>query len=112
MHPYILRHSGPSDDHIRGHRSLDEIRRRGRWAVESSAKRYTKADRTLAQMQQWSAESKKYMREAEGLIGDVLLRRRFAVPFSPPAKWGAISQRCPQVLRPSFSSRFFRAQGT
>ncbi len=80
--PYTLRHSGLSDDHLLGLRSLDEIRKRGRWAVESSARRYTKAARNLSQMVDWSDVARAYTMTAEKHLGDVLLRRRAAVVFS------------------------------
>ncbi len=103
VHPYTLRHSGPSDDHIRGHRALDEIRKRGRWAVESSAKRYTKAAGTLAQMVGWSAASRAYVKLAKQNIGDVLLRRR-----TPTCFQASRSERCgalDRARRPDFVVR-------
>ncbi len=72
-HPYVLRHSGPSDDHLTGTRTLDEIKKRGRWAADSSVRRYTKGARTLSQMQTWPAAVKEYMRRAHQDIGNVLL---------------------------------------
>ena len=40
--PHDLRHSGAARDALAGRRSLEEIRRRGRWAALSSVGRYTK----------------------------------------------------------------------
>ena len=37
---YQARHSGPSIDRARGIRSLQKIKRRGRWSAESSVQRY------------------------------------------------------------------------
>ena len=41
--PHTLRHSGPSADVASGRRSLEEIRRRGRWLQMKSVQRYSKA---------------------------------------------------------------------
>ena len=40
--PHRLRHSGPSHDVLHGRRTLEEIRRRGRWVSQKSVQRYTK----------------------------------------------------------------------
>ena len=40
---YVLRHTGPSHDHLSKRRSLPEIKRRGRWANDRSVRRYEKA---------------------------------------------------------------------
>ena len=37
---YQLRHSGPSHDRLHNHRPLLEVKRRGRWAADSSIRRY------------------------------------------------------------------------
>ncbi len=42
---YSCRHGGPSADRADGSRSLPEIQRRGRWAADSSVKRYEQAGR-------------------------------------------------------------------
>ena len=41
--PYRLRHGGPSHDVAQGLRSLVDIKKRGRWAADSSVKRYEKS---------------------------------------------------------------------
>jgi len=41
--PHSLRHSGPARDVLNNTRSLEEIRRRGRWASLKSVQRYTKS---------------------------------------------------------------------
>ncbi|CAK0871674.1 unnamed protein product, partial [Prorocentrum cordatum] len=38
--PYQLRHGGPSHDRLKRYRSMDEIKRRGRWASDYTMKRY------------------------------------------------------------------------
>ena len=40
--PHTLRHSGPSRDAASGARTLEEIRRRGRWSQLKSVQRYSK----------------------------------------------------------------------
>ena len=40
--PHNIRHSQPSTDAASGRRTLEEIRRRGRWSALSSVQRYTK----------------------------------------------------------------------
>ena len=37
-----LRHTGPANDTLRGTKSLEQIRRRGRWASLKSVERYSK----------------------------------------------------------------------
>ena len=46
--PHRLRHSRPSQDAISGARSLEEIRRRGRWASVKSVQRYSEAHSLVA----------------------------------------------------------------
>ena len=40
--PHDLRHAGASRDVEGSHRSLEEVRRRGRWRAAASVQRYTK----------------------------------------------------------------------
>ena len=40
--PHSLRHSGPSEDATTGRRSMEDIRRRGRWLQAKSVQRYAK----------------------------------------------------------------------
>eukprot|EP00973_Karenia_brevis_P059127 8231961-Karenia_brevis.AAC.1 len=47
---YSLRHGGASEDLLRRRRSLQEVRRRGRWMSDSSLKRYAKETRLLAEL--------------------------------------------------------------
>eukprot|EP00973_Karenia_brevis_P068349 9507587-Karenia_brevis.AAC.1 len=55
LHPppclYQLRHSGASRDFQAGHRTLKEIKRRGRWKTDSSVRRYEKGGRITDQLQ-------------------------------------------------------------
>ena len=47
---YQLRHTGASRDLMGGHRSLKEVKRRGRWFSDKSVQRYTKGGRLPEQM--------------------------------------------------------------
>ena len=40
--PHSLRHTGPSEDATTGRRTLEDIRRRGRWTQPKSVQRYSK----------------------------------------------------------------------
>ena len=50
-HLYSLRHGGASEDRLRNHRALNEVKFRGRWASDQSVKRYTKATHLQSVMQ-------------------------------------------------------------
>jgi hypothetical protein len=45
---YSLRHSGPTIDVLNHRRTLDQVKRRGGWAADSSVRRYEKASKALA----------------------------------------------------------------
>ena len=47
---YSLRHGGASDDLLTLRRDLAAVKKRGRWASDSSLKRYTKEIRLLAEL--------------------------------------------------------------
>ncbi|CAK0857511.1 unnamed protein product [Prorocentrum cordatum] len=51
LHPCMMRHGGASDDALRQTRSLEEIKRRGRWAADTSVKRYEKHARVLKSLE-------------------------------------------------------------
>ena len=48
--PYILRHAGPSHDWLTKARSLDGIKRRGRWISDMSVRRYEKSSRVMRRL--------------------------------------------------------------
>ena len=48
--PYILRHAGPSHDWLTKARSLDAIKRRGRWVSDMSVRRYEKSSRVMRRL--------------------------------------------------------------
>ena len=49
--PYMLRHSGPSWDRLKGRRTLAEIQKRGLWASHRSVSRYEQAARIASEYQ-------------------------------------------------------------
>lgn len=48
-----LRHSGSGEDLVRGHCSLEQVRKRGRWRALESIQRYTKTS-TLTKFKAWA----------------------------------------------------------
>ena len=79
---YVLRHTGASDDRLRRNRSLPEIKRRGRWASETSVKRYEKSARTMAVIEHWPPRLLQHLRLCENLLSPVLLGKKAAI--QPP----------------------------
>ena len=74
QHLHTLRHSGPSDDYLRHVRDLACIKRRGRWMMDASVKRYEKAARSLAQTVKWTAAQSRHYAECERKLVVVLFR--------------------------------------
>ena len=72
--PYYLRHTGPSDDYLWKRRSLDEIQRRGRWAAESSVRRYEKSSRVTSRLNQLPASTLEFLRLADVRLQHALSR--------------------------------------
>ena len=66
--PYQLRHSGASSDRSSGLRSLDEIRKRGRWRSIASVDRYEKGGRVAEQLNRLAPGTQQYLKQClEGL---------------------------------------------
>ena len=78
LYPYGLRHSGPSEDRARSVRTLEEIRKRGRWASAKSVQRYEKAARLAATYETYSAEFKVFSETCDRVIADVVLGKQSA----------------------------------
>ena len=57
-HPYMLRHGGPSHDRALGLRTIQEVKKRGRWAADSSVRRYEKAGRLTTMLTKIQPELK------------------------------------------------------
>ena len=47
---YALRHGGASEDLLSHQRSISDVKARGRWASDSSLRRYSKATRLLSEL--------------------------------------------------------------
>ena len=58
--PYQNRHGGASRDHLGGLRTVFEIRRRGRWASDSSARVYDKPGRLQQITSQYEGRYRKF----------------------------------------------------
>ena len=72
---YQLRHSGPSADFAGGRRSLDSIKRRGRWPTDASVRRYEKGGRVTDQLGRLKPLVRGYAVASAKLLPAVLLRR-------------------------------------
>ena len=62
---YLLRHTGPSHDHLNQLRPLAEIKRRGRWCSDRSVKRYEKAGLVTGRLASVAPAVLQRMRECE-----------------------------------------------
>lgn len=70
--PYMFRHSGASHDRSAGLRSLNEVRKRGRWATEQSVRRYEKGGRLAQQFASLPPEVQNRAARAEANIMAIL----------------------------------------
>jgi hypothetical protein len=70
--PYLLRHSGPSEDYLSGTRSLLDIQRRGRWKSVHSVRRYEKSARVSSRLDLLTKEQLSFMKQAVDNIEQVL----------------------------------------
>ena len=80
MTPYQMRHSGPSIDRSRNHRSLLEVQKRGRWRSYKSVARYEKSARLGANFQRLPVQLQYHCLVCERQLGEVLLGRAEAWP--------------------------------
>ena len=71
---YLLRHTGPSHDHLNRLRPLAEIKRRGRWGSDRSVKRYEEAALVTGMLASIPAPVVKRMRECEAEVPGMLRR--------------------------------------
>jgi hypothetical protein len=70
--PYLLRHSGPSEDYLSGTRSLLDIQRRGRWKSVHSVRRYEKSARVSSRLDLLTKQQLSFMKQAVDSIKQVL----------------------------------------
>ncbi len=80
---YVLRHTGPSRDHLSGARPLPAIQRRGRWALESSVRRYEKSSRVTSRLKDLPEELLAFAHRCDRHLGSIL-GGSVAVPQLPP----------------------------
>ena len=80
--PYQGRHSGASLDRSSGLRTLEAVRKRGRWASSKSVQRYEQAGLLNETWQCLDATTQAHCEATLRLLPDVLLRR--ARPLEPP----------------------------
>ena len=83
--PYQMRHSGPSIDRVKGRRSLDECRKRGRWQSWRSLVRYEKAARLGHAWNMLSATVRSRLLVCERSLEALLLK----LPSAPVMTWAA-----------------------
>ena len=82
--PHMLRHGGPSFDSYTNRRSLEDIRRRGRWSQIKSVQRYAKAHALTLHYSRLPAELK--MRGRQLMID---LHHRIRDEISNKHPWSA-----------------------
>jgi hypothetical protein len=77
--PYLLRHSGPSEDYLSGTRSLLDIQRRGRWKSAHSVRRYEKSARVTSRLDLLTKPQLLFMKMAVDSIQPVLASDKVAL---------------------------------
>ena len=82
--PFQLRHAGPSDDRAQGLRSLESIRKGGRWRQFKSVMRYEQASRTAAELQELCMPRQRHIMSCVEQLKGILLRGQ-PVPNLPYA---------------------------
>ena len=80
---YGLRHGGASEDMIQRHRTVPEIKLRGRWASDASLRRYMKVTRLLSELGKVPALVLAYGAQVSGHLAAILEGR---VPCPPPPR--------------------------
>ena len=70
--PYSGRHAGPSGDRARNLRSLEEIRKRGRWGSGRTVQRYEQRARLAEQLNRLDLQTRNRAIECERRIEAVL----------------------------------------
>ena len=69
--PYQARHSGASLDAAGAYRTRRELKQQGRWASDSSVRRYEKRARLTAGYNTLPAATRAYLDRCEALLGDL-----------------------------------------
>eukprot|EP00973_Karenia_brevis_P057612 8014226-Karenia_brevis.AAC.1 len=76
---YVLRHTGTSADWLAQRRSLQEIKKRGRWVADSSVRRYEKGAKTMMLAHKLSNPLQTHLNRCEMMLPQVMLGH--AVPL-------------------------------
>jgi len=71
--PHVFRHSGASNDMAQGRRTLESIRKRGRWASPKSVVRYERGALILQQLKKLTEQQKKRAEENSEALPSRLL---------------------------------------
>ncbi len=78
---YGLRHGGASEDLLRRQRSISDVKARGRWASDSSLRRYSKATRLLSELTRVRPDVLAYGEQIQRLLPRLFLGN---LPVPPP----------------------------
>ncbi len=78
---YRLRHGGASEDLLSRQKSISDVKARGRWASDSSLRRYSKATRLLSELTEVHPDVVAYGERIMGLLPRLFLE---APPVPPP----------------------------
>ena len=81
--PYQARHSGASHDRLVRCRSLEEVRKRGRWLSFRSVGRYEKAAMVAKTWASYKEPTKEWLRAREAQIVDIVYGRCTDFPAPP-----------------------------
>ena len=82
---YSLRHAGASEDLLGKRRTVEEVKKRGRWVADSSLKRYGKETRLQTELNKVDPAIVNFGRQVHDNIEAVLLREvQVRAPQLPP----------------------------
>ena len=76
-----LRHGGASEDLLSRQRSISDVKARGRWASDSSLRRYSKATRLLSELTKVRPDVLAYGERIQRLLPQLFLEN---LPVPPP----------------------------
>ena len=93
--PHTLRHSGPSRDAFENRRTLEDIRRRGRWSQIKSIQRYSKRHELVVHKSRLTPTAKKQ--------GEELIANPTSI-FGGEARDPSWSKAVSQALSPGFAA--------
>ena len=118
--PYQLRHGGPSHDRLMHHRSMAEIKARGRWACDHTMKRYEAHAMVQQELAALPADVRRRAEAAPARLHAVLstllarpgrasraltsARLRAAAPTARPSRRAPSARGRPRALDASLSS--------